>query len=279
MAITIALPEENTQDERRAHLVAGIITGTLLIGILLFMILYTIITPIPAIPPPDDVIQLEIGIVPGTGGDNIVIGGGSNGNTGKPGNPPDQQASNPVANPPSGGNVTDPNSNSNVVTPAGSGQHNTQPSVNPDIEAALAAWNKNKGKASIAVGGQGNGPYTGGIGDGSGTGPGPGNGGDPGVGTPGGDPNGTATSGKNYRHITFKPEILNPTQEEGKVVVICHVNRDGEVTRTEIGVASTTVNNVLRSTASQSAYKIKFNADPSAPVDQAISIDINFTLK
>jgi outer membrane biosynthesis protein TonB len=280
MATAILLSAADNNDEKQGRVLAWIVTSLFFLVLMIVLVLVKIVTPIPAIPPPPDEITLEVGIVPGSGGDVEFRGGGSQGNTRNPGmQQPAEAASNPHPNPPQSGSVTDANS-SNPSAPAGNHPSQTnQTSVNPELEAALNSWNKNKGKATIQVGGQGNGsPYTGGIGDGSGDGPGPGNGGDPGNGGNGGS-EGNDPSGKNYRRITYKPAIVNPTQEEGKVVVIVHVNREGNVTRTEIGTATTTVNSVLRSTASQSAYQIKFNPDPNAPLDQAISIDINFTLK
>lgn len=282
MVTTLSSPYADESEERKSRIIALIITSAFFVLLLLVLLLVKIITPIPAIPPDVEVLTLEVGIVPGSGGDIEFKGGGSQGNTGQPGMEANNDAaSNPVQNPPESGSVTDAHSD-NVTAPTGHNPSvNTTPAVNPALEAALNNWNKNKGKATINVGGQGNGnPYTGGLGDGSGDGPGPGTGGDPGTGGNGGS-NGNDPNGKNYRHITFKPEIVNPTQEEGKVVVIVHVGRDGKVIpgKNEIGVATTTVNNVLRSTASQSAYRITFNADPNAPVEQAIAIDINFTLK
>lgn len=82
------------------------------------------------------------------------------------------------------------------------------------------------------------------------------------------------------RHILSKPEIVNPTQEEGKVVVNVYVNRLGKVTKTEVNSnGSTTMNSVLRSTATQSAYKIIFDADPMGPELLILPLDIYFTLK
>ena len=282
MVTTFAFQLDNEQDEKQGKLIAGIATGVFLIGLLL-LLLIRIITPIPAIPPDPEVMTVEIGLITGSGGDAPTQGGGSNGNTGLPGqeNPTD---ANPVVKPtsPDNGSVTDPTADNNVS--ATSSNHNSkidQPTVSNDVLAALANWKKNKGAASIKIGGDGKGdPYTGGIGNGSGIDKGPGQG-DPGTGGPGGEngPNATGT-GKRVRHILSKPEIVNPTQEEGKVVVNVFVDRSGKVVRTEVNPnGTTTLNSVLRSTATQSAYSIKFDADPSGPDLLLLPIDIYFTLK
>ncbi|MBI3510503.1 MAG: hypothetical protein HY064_07555 [Bacteroidetes bacterium] len=268
MATTLAYTIGEESNERKAKIFAWIISASFAITLLLILIFLKIITPIPAIPPDPEVIAVEVGFDDGSGGTASVQGGGSQGNTGHAGTTDGGSAST-ATNPISSGSVTDPNSN-NISSNPNVHSSLTQQQLNQ----LLANFNKNKGKATINIGGQGNGdPYTGGMGNGSGDGPGPNNGGDPGHGGNGGN------NGTSYRHIQSKPEIVNPTQEEGIVVVLVHVDRDGKVTRAEIGNGGTTSNNTLRATATQSAYKIVFNADSSAPVDELLSIDIKFTLR
>jgi hypothetical protein len=266
-----------TGSDKKANSVSMIITSVIGISLLLLLLLLKFITPIPAIPPDPEVISLEIGLQPGTGGDAEVQGGGSQGNTGEPGS--QSSASNPESNPSTPSNdgaITANNPDNPAANPNSNPKTN---SVDPDVAAAMQNFIKNKGKATIKLGGQGNGDaYTGGLGDGSGSDVGPKNGGDPGT-SGGGGSNGHDKDGKYYRHIVSKPEIVNPTQEEGIVDVIIHVNREGTVTRVDIGAGGTTTNPVLQSVASQSAYKIKINADPNAPQSQAIHIDIKFTLR
>lgn len=277
---TMYFPLENNENDRKARLVAWIVTGTIGLGLILFAIFYQILIKIPAIPPDPEVISLEIGLTDGTGGDAEIRGGGSQGNTGEPGAPAQNDAASDVPkNPTSDGAVTGDNPDNPSKSNSNGTNTSASPTVSADVAAALANWNKNKGKATIKIGGQGNGdPYTGGLGDGSGSDRGPGNGGDPGTGGNGGA-DGDANSGKNIRHIVFKPDIVNPTQEEGIVVVVLHVNRAGDVTKTEIGAGGTTSNSILQSVAAQSAYKIKLNPNSGAPVDQAIAIEIKFTLR
>lgn len=269
--------EEDPKLIRRSRIYAAVVSGALLLILLVIFIFWKFYTPIPAIPPDPEPIAVEIGFVDGSGGNAVDQGGGSNGNTGMPGSQPTDVQSNPTpSNPTSSGSVTDANSDN----PSAPSQTNpNQPSK--EMLAALENWKKNKGAATINIGGDGKGdPYTGGLGDGSGIDQGPGHG-DPGTGTPGGH-NGTSQlgNGNRIRHILSKPEIVNPTQTEGKVVVNVYVNRAGKVIKTEVEpTGTTTLNPTLRATATQSAYKIVFDADPSGPEVLLLPIDIYFTLK
>ncbi|HEU4717282.1 MAG TPA: hypothetical protein VFU15_05600 [Bacteroidia bacterium] len=282
MTNAVAIPFAMNGNERKARRIAWIVTVIVTIALLLVMILVKLVTPIPAIPPDPEVMTVEVGLVDGSGGDAAVQGGGSSGNTGIPGSQDADASAHDVKNPADNGSVTD---NSSDNPPAANTTHtsnNNQPTASNDLLAALNNWKKNKGAASINIGGNGSGdPYTGGLGNGSGSDIGPNNGGDPGTGTPGGhqgtDPSG---DGHRYRHIVSKPDIVNPTQEEGKVVVNVYVDRNGAVKKAEVNPnGTTTLNAVLRSTATQSAYQIKFDADPLGPELLVIPIDIYFTLK
>jgi hypothetical protein len=268
----ITIPER--KNERNARLF-GALTA-IAVGVILFLILWLIqiVTPLPPIPPDPEAVELEIGLYEGFGGDAAIEGGGSQGNTGDPGQPDDNNpTTNTATNPPQQGSMTS-NDPANPATNTGT-QPNGDDALSPDVLAAMEDWKKNKGSASIKVGGEGKGsPYTGGLGDGKGDGVGPNDGGDKGDGGPGG---GNATC---YRSILSKPDILNPTQEEGKVVVNVYVDRSGNVKKAEVNPqGTTTLNSVLRSTATQSAYKIKFNANNTCADLIILSIDINFTLK
>ncbi len=274
--------QELSRQERKARYIAAISTAVIATILLLVLILIHLITPIPPLPPDPEMMVVEVGITDGSGGDAAISGGGSNGNTGTPGTQTAAVAAHDqVKTPADNGSVTDNNSDNASAT---SSNHNNptsqQQTVSNDVLAALANWKKNKGAASINIGGDGSGnPYTGGIGNGSGTGVGPNTGGDQGTGKPGGDPHGNE-NGKYFRHILFKPEIVNPTQEEGKVVVKVYVDRSGKVTKAEVDPSgTTTINSVLLATAKQSAYQIKFDADASGPDLLVLPIDIYFTLK
>lgn len=286
VSIGLAVSENDRRENRQARIIALIITAVIATILLLALLLIHFITPIPAIPPDPEPIALEyeIGLLDGTGGDAENRGGGSDGNTGLPGsaNSSDPNYTLTPVTPPDNGSVTDNNSENHNTTNSNHTSTTQQPSVSPETLAAMANWKKNKGAASINIGGDGKGdPYTGGLGNGSGSDIGPNNGGDPGTGTPGGQ-NGNSPTGTDnrIRKILSKPEIVNPTQEEGKVVVNVYINRAGKVVKTEVNPnGTTTINSTLRATATQSAFKIMFDADPRGPELLLLPIDIYFTLK
>jgi hypothetical protein len=272
----------DNRDERQARVISSIVTAVIAGLLLLALILITIITPIPAIPPDPETMTLEIGLNLGTGGDAVMQGGGSEGNTGMPGMQQPSDAASAPTSPTDNGSVTNNNSDNPSAPNSNHDGKATQPTVDKATLAAMENWKKNKSAATIKIGGDGKGdPYTGGLGDGSGSDRGPKIGGDPGTGGPGGqdgkDPLG---NGNRIRHILSKPEIVNPTQSEGKVVVNVYVNRAGKVIKTEVNAnGTTTMNPTLRATATQSAYKIVFDADPNGPELLLLPIDIYFTLK
>ena len=271
---------DDNRDERQAKLVSWIVTGVLTLLLFLILFLITIRTPIPAIPPDPEAITLEIGLNMGTGGDAETQGGGSQGNTGMPGMQSPSDAADPTPKTPTDNGAVTGDDPSNPTAPNSNHTGDVQ-QPSKEMLAAIANFNKNKGKASIQIGGDGKGdPYTGGLGDGSGSDKGPGKG-DPGVDGQGGQ-NGTnpVGTGNRIRKIIFKPEIVNPTQSEGKVVVNVYVKRDGTVHKVEVSsTGTTTMNSTLRATATQSAYKIVFDADPNGPELLLLPIDIYFTLK
>lgn len=261
-------------DDRRdkgAHAVAGIVTALFAVLLLLLLWLINITTPIPPIPADPEVLTISLYNGP-PGGTNQVLGGGSQGNTGKPGS----QNSDPTennSNPSQTGAITSPTSPSDIHSNA-TPTPNSQPSVSSETQALLDKLKNKKNSTSVTVGGQGNsGPYSTGIGDDDGPGPGPGDGGLPGDGPPGG-------GGDKKIRITYSPDVANPTQEEGVVSVRVSVNREGNVTKAEATPGgSTTGNPQLKATATQSAYKVRFNADEDRPEIVQCVISFNFTLQ
>ncbi len=269
--MTSAVEIFDDRPDKSAHTTAGILTASFAILLLLLLWLIKIVTPIPAIPPDPETLSIELYDGPMPGGTNQVMGGGSQGNTGDPGS----QNSDPTdanSNPSQTGAITNPNSESNVHSNA-QPTPNAEPSVSSETQALLDKLKNKKNNTSVSVGGQGNsGPYSTGIGDGNGPGVGPGDGGIPGQGGNGG-------TNKTIR-IEYSPDVANPTQEEGVVSVRVSVNRDGSVTKAEATTGgSTTGNPQLKATATQSAYKVRFNADDDRPEIVQCVISFNFTLK
>jgi hypothetical protein len=203
------------------------------------------------------------------GGNNMEMGGGSQGNTGHAGsqNSDPSEGNNTPTNP---GAITNPNSDA-----AYSAAHPTpgsdKASVSDETQALLDKMKNKKNNTSIKIGGDGSGsPYSSGQGNGEGIGVGPNDGGLPGQ---GGD-------GKHFRKILFKPDVSNPTQEEAVVVVKVRVRKDGTVAYAEAqNAGSTTGNPILRSTAQQSAYKIVFDEDPNGPELLELTVNINFKVQ
>jgi hypothetical protein len=269
--MTTSLEIFEDRPDRSARTTAGIITATFAIALLLLLWLIKIYTPIPPIPPDPEVPTMElfpVGML--EGGNNMELGGGSQGNTGEPGSQNmDQTDGNPTPSNP--GAITNENSDA-AYSPAKPTPGADEASVSDETKALLDKLKNKKNNTSINVGGDGKGsPYSSGSGDGTGDGLGPNDGGIPGP--------GPGNGGKTYRKILFKPDIANPTQEEGIVAVIVIVDRTGTVTKAEVSpTGSTTGNPILKSTATQSAYKIRFDEDPDGPELLKLTVNINFTL-
>lgn len=257
--------------DKTAHTTAGISTSAFAVLLLLILWLITIKLPNPPIPPDTEVPEIQVVFPEGMlfGGNNMAMGGGSQGETGKPGTQVSEPTpSNPTPSNP--GAITNPNSDA-AYSPAKPTPGAEDASVSAETQALLDKLKNKKNNTAINVGGDGSGsPYSSGMGDDNGIGKGPGDGGLPGTG---------GNGGKHYRKIIFKPDIGNPTQEEGVVAVIVIVDRAGNVTHAEVSpTGSTTGNPLLKSTATQSAYKIKFDEDPNGPELLKLTVNINFTL-
>lgn len=269
--MTSAVEFYEDRPDKSAHATAGITTALFLVLLLLLLWLIPIVTPIPPFPsdPEAPVVQLfDFGAI--EGGNNMEMGGGSQGNTGQAGAQTDNE--NPTdGNPSQTGAIT--NENSEAVSVPSKPTPGRDASVS---DATLEALNKLKNKknnTAVSFGGQGNsGPYSTGIGDGNGIGVGPNDGGIPGDG-------GGNGGGKTIR-ITYSPDVANPTQEEGVVSVRVSVNREGTVIKAEATAGgSTTGNPQLKATATQSAYKVRFNADDDRGEIVQCIISFNFTLQ
>lgn len=269
--MTSAVVNFSAPVDKKAHATAGVTTAIIAVALLLALWFIKIITPLPPIPPdvePPAMELLDFGLI--TGGTNEEMGGGSEGNTGDPG----AQNSEPTptdANPTNPGAITNENSDA-AYSPAKPTPGSNEASVSDETKALMDKLKNKKNNTTIKIGGDGSGsPYSSGQGDGKGPGVGPGDGGIPGP--------GNGDGGGKVRHILFKPDIANPTQEEAVVAVVVRVRRDGTVAHAEYTPkGSTTGNSMLLSTATQSAYKIRFDEDPTGPELLLLTININFTL-
>jgi hypothetical protein len=161
------------------------------------------------------------------------------------------------------------------------------PQPSSDLMKAMANWDNNSKKVS---GGHGIGEKAGNEGDpngnpnakGSGVpgdgmgGNGPGGTGGPGPGGPG---SGTGAHLKN-RHLVVPATLVSNQQEEGVVVVVINVDKDGNVTEAHARAkGSTTTNALLWSTARQAALNAKFDKNPDGISDQQGIYIFNFSFK
>jgi hypothetical protein len=269
--VHLLIPEDKVEP-KLISLGATIGVAGLLFLFLIFFVNEMPDPPLPAEPEPME-FQIELSAGSGLGENSTNPGGSSEGNSGETGSTAEEQLTpNPNPTPPANGAITGTDPDNPSATSS------SQPSK--ALENALAAFNQKKGKAVINItgGGQGNDPYNGGLGgnDGNGIGPGENSPGKDGPG-PGGVEDGT---GGGKRKVVSRPEVKNPTLEEGVVAVDVYVDRNGKVVRTETNSArSTTINTILQATARQEAAKIVFSPAPNGPVQQLFTIEFNFTLK
>jgi periplasmic protein TonB len=270
LVMDFAPPQDDVRS-RTLALVITLFTAALILALLIFI---KILVPNPPLPPSPEKMEIEffdLEIGGGTGENSANPGGASLGNSGEAGS---EAAEQPIPNPnpaPSNGAVTSDEADNPPANPT------PQPSA--ALQNALAAFNKGKGKATINVtgGGQGTDPYGGGIGGKGGNGEGPGEN-SPGDGGPG--QGGSGGTGKGVRKLLSKPDVKNPTLEEGVVAVDVYVDKSGKVVRAEVNSArSTTINTILRATARQEATKLVFSADASGSNQMLLTIEFNFTLK
>lgn len=75
-----------------------------------------------------------------------------------------------------------------------------------------------------------------------------------------------------------KSKVLPECNEEGRVVVEIHVNRQGKVVKAVPGQKGTTGVNCLFEAAKKTAMSYKWNADSKAPVNQIGFVVVNFSV-
>lgn len=259
----------------RVRVIAATLAIALITALLLLLIFYKIEMPDPPIPPATELLEIEL-IDENTGGSGTNSrdpGGESQGQSKQPGSVAQEQLQpNPKPNPaPSNSALTDPDSDAPP--------EETKPQASNALKNALAKFNKDKSQAVISVkgGGQGNDPYGGGMGGKNGNSIGDGQG-DPGKNGPG--RGGNSIGNGRGRSLLVKPDVKNPTLEEGVVAMNVYFDRNGKVTRADVNAGrSTTLNPVLRATATQEAYKLRFTEDQNGPPVSMLVIEFNFTLK
>jgi periplasmic protein TonB len=267
-SLALTQPDKNEKkDKALAAFITLLIHGLLL----LFLILYIIITPLPPykdIPTPEMVLDF--------GG-----GGGS----------PSSSAGNSTAIPTAAKSVKTTTANAPTInndvepsTPIPSNTAKVPPKhvdtvpkpPQPSVELASAL---NKFKTAKASGGGGSNAGSGDMGlGGSGGGPGKGTGTGTGPGTGAGD----GKFGYNLagRQLVSRPSLVTNNPEQGQIVVGITVDQDGHVTEATPGVQGTTLTDAsLYELVKQAALKTKFNKGSGDIPEQYGTITFRFTIQ
>jgi TonB family protein len=266
--------ELTRKEENKNRIISGVITSTIFGLLLLFLILYKLITPNPAFP--------EIG---GGGGQELALGmmsvGNDNIDYGSMGSVTDVVAEKET---PKEDIVTDENgenvkidetkpevkNNTTVITPV---KEKIVVKEKTAAEKLADKFKKNTGKDGGGKGdnetaGQngapdgdpnknGTGGHGNGTGGGDGDGDGPGTG--PGKGLGSGGKIGIDLKG---RAVVKPPQLPKDTKEEGKVVVEITVDSEGNVIEANPnGRGTTTSSALLKAKAKQAALATKFNVE------------------
>jgi len=266
-------------EENRNRIISGSITAAVLALLLLFLILYSIITPNPPFAPGGGGREFGLGLI------NVGTGDIEYGSIGEVNDvvtenktettPPVNNKDEAVVTSENGEDVKlkeekevkpEIKNNTTVITPV-------KPKEKTEAEKLLEKFKKNAGKNGGGIGdndvagqngkpdgdptkdgngGQGNG-NGGGIGDDEGPGSGKGPGG------PGGTGSKYGFSLKG-RAIVTPPSLPKDSKEEGKVVVEITVDKNGNVIDANPnGRGTTTSSAILKAKARQAAFATKFN--------------------
>jgi protein TonB len=248
------------------------IIGTIIVHalILLFLIYYVIITPLPPykiIPAPEVEVEADFG--------NNVNGNGNieANNMGNNPNPDNKvkSSSNPV-NHQSAPMLTNDAEDANIKTP-----HKTnktakvdtaeapQQHVSIELANAMNKFSHSKGNP----GGNGTADQNGNAGTPDGTNPGMSNG-----------TGGNIQFFLKNRRIYTKPDISTTSQDQGKVVVLILVDQSGKVISAKPGAkGSTTTSAVLYAKAKEAALATKFNTSPDGTPQQQGTMTFVFVIQ
>jgi protein TonB len=239
--------------------------------ILLFLIWYVIITPIPPfIVKPAPEIEFDFGNnINGTGhvesdkmGENTDK---SSTNTSQPAAVNKQSApvlSNDAENP----SIKTPTKTSNKTDKIDTASNEPKQQVSVQLASVLNKFSHSKGQSA---GGDGNSGQAGNAGSPNGTNPGEGNG--------DGGPLKYFLKG---RKILTRPSIKSNSQDEGTVVVMIVVDQAGNVIKATPGIqGSNTTSPVLYAKAKEAALSTKFSASPDGTPEQQGKMTIIFSIQ
>ena len=265
-----------TIQEKQSKLKAGL--ATLLIHGILFLLLYfwIIKTPLPAFPVEPEGTELSLDF-----GNNVEGTGNTEDNNMGDANPTKQTSkAEPKKNEESNDNVITDETETAVSIVKKEKKNNKvkketqaepvkeeEPKPSAELQNALSAFRNKKNGNKGGDGNSGN----------------AGNKGDP-NGTPDGDGTGPG-NGKGFqfnlkgRRVAQQPDIIDDSQEEGKVVVDIIVDETGRVTQATAGSrGSNTSSNLLYAKARQAALSTKFNPSVEGIKEQRGTITFVFVL-
>lgn len=265
--------------ENKQKIIAAV--ATLLLHALLFFLfyLYVIKTPIPAFPEAGSPgIEIDFGnLIEGTGNtedDNIGNTAFNESNTAKveKDNTPVNTSENPVITNEAEESISLKNDKKNNKPKSEKVPEKKQEDPKPSDELS-EALNLFKQKKYGTSGGDGNSGNAGNAGDPNGV---PNGGGDGGNGGNGGKGFGYDLRG---RSMVKRPQLMDDSQEEGKVVVEIIVDENGRVIKAVAGArGTTTTSSVLWSKARQAALSTRFNNHNDGVKEQRGTITFVFIL-
>lgn len=272
----VSLTEKN---ERKNRALAVIITLLIHAGLLLFLIYYIIVTPIPPYPEVATP-ELEVDFAGGGGGGSSAAAAIINRTNNA------EEEHNKVQTKEVASNQPTVNSEAEPSTPIPSEKaikQNEKIDTVPKLEEpSVELVNiENKFKSAKASGGGGGGGTGSGIGSGSGSGNGPGTGSGSGGGNGAGNGEG---SGFGYdlkgRGILRRPELKYNSPEQGKIVVGITVDQDGNVIEATPGMVGSTITDAtLYILVKNAAMKIKFTKSPDESPEQSGTVTFRFTIQ
>jgi len=249
--------------------------GTVLFhaAILLFLLWYVIITPIPPYPPPKNIPEVEVALDFG----NNTNGTGSveapnKGNNPATDNTAAQNQSTPTP-PQTTATVTSNVEEAPAVVSAktpGKVEKEVPPTPpQPQISAELASVENKFKHAKGDPGGNGNSGTTGNAGSPDGKTPGVGNGN-----------GGPFEFFLKDRRPLNRPQISDNSQDQGKVVVEIIVDQVGNVIKATPGAKGTTINTpYLYAKAKEAALETKFSKSPDGTPEQQGTITVEFGIQ
>jgi protein TonB len=258
------------REEKNNKTVAVI--GTIVVHtlILLFLLVYYIITPLPPyklIPAPEVEVEADFGNnINGTGNveqDKMGTNPNPSDNSKAQSTPLTHQSAAPLSNDAEDPSIKVPHKSSKTARV--DTMESPQPKVSVELANAMNKFSHSKGNP----GGDGNSGQQGNAGNPNGTTP--------------GESNGDGGNFKFFlkgRNLVSRPSITANTQDEGKVVVKILVDQNGVVIKATPGEkGSTTTSPVLYAKAKDAAMATKFNSSPDGTPEQQGTMTFIFVIQ